>query len=79
MWPSSYHELQASSDRQSCELQAQLKIANFEKERASLATQESMSQLRQCQLDREKLQKKVILVSSAKVAMTTGSAFSLIC
>ena len=39
-----------------------LKIANFEKERASLANQEIVSQLRQSQLDREKLQKKVRLM-----------------
>ena len=62
MWLCSYHELQASGDRQVCELQAMLKIANFEKERASLANQETVSQLRQSQLDREKLQKKVRLV-----------------
>ena len=55
----SYHSLQASSDGQCSELQAQLKITQFEKERVSIAHHETLTQLKHCQLHREKLQKKV--------------------
>lgn len=55
----SYHSLQASSEGQCSELQAQLKITQFEKERVSIAHHETLTQLKHCQLDREKLQKKV--------------------
>ena len=59
MYIFSYHSLEASSERQSAELQAQLKITEFEKERVSIAHHETLTQLKHCQLDREKLQKKV--------------------
>lgn len=55
----SYHSLQVSSESQCLGLHAQLKITEFEKERLSMAHHETLTQLKHCQLDREKLQKKV--------------------
>ena len=53
-----HHSLQGSADSRLAELQAEVQVARFEKERVSLVHQETLKDLRQLQLDQEKQQRK---------------------
>lgn len=54
-----HHTLQASMDRHMAELQGELQVTRFEKERTGLVHQETIKDLRHLQLEQEKLHKKV--------------------
>lgn len=56
---SSYHSLQGMSDRHLAELQGELQVVRFEKERNGLVYQEIVKDHRHLQLEQEKLLKKV--------------------
>lgn len=55
----SYHSFQGLSDRRLVELQGELQVLRFEKERNELVYQETVKDHRHIQLTLEKLQKKV--------------------
>lgn len=55
----SYHTLQGMADTRLAELQGELQVVRFEKERNGLVYQETVKDNRHLQLEHEKLQKKV--------------------
>ncbi len=57
-----HHQLQASGEGRLSELQARLQVAQFERERVAMSTEEITQQLSTVQLEKEKLQKKVYIV-----------------
>lgn len=59
MWSCRHHNLQASTDKHLAELQGELQVVRFEKERTGLVHQETVKDLRHLQLEQEKLHKKV--------------------
>ena len=59
MYKNRYHRLQASSEKSMAELQGELQMVRFEKERTRLVHQETLKDFRHLQLEQEKLQKKV--------------------
>lgn len=56
-----YHTLQSSSEKRLAELQGELQVVRFEKERTDLVHQETIKDLRRLQLEIEKHHKKVNL------------------
>ena len=68
--PSSHHSLQTLYSKHLSELQGDLQVTRFEKERTGLVHQETIKGIRQLQLEQEKLQKKVIgLCYGGKIRM----------
>ena len=56
---SSFRHLQASGDTSMSDLRSQVKLRAFEAERLQIVYEESVRTLKECQLENEKLQKKL--------------------
>ncbi len=57
--PSRFHQLQVSSDARLSKLQSELQVKQFESEKTHVLHEEASRGLRQCELEQEKLRKKV--------------------
>ena len=55
----SFRHLQASTDTKTSELRNEVKLKAFEAERLQIVYEESVRTLKECQLENEKLQKKL--------------------
>jgi len=53
------HRHQVASDRRISELQGELQVKQFEFERTQMVHEETVRDLKHCQLEQEKLRKKV--------------------
>ena len=59
-----FHQLQLSSDGRISELHGELKMKQLDCERTHMLHEETLRDLRQCELEREKLKKKVQCIHS---------------
>ncbi len=71
-----HHALQGSTDKHLVELQGELQVVRFEKERNALVQRETLKDTRHLQLEQEKYLKKVrTLIGSHKPFPTLSSHF----
>ena len=66
----SFRHLQASTDTKTSELRNEVKLKAFEAERLQIVYEESVRTLKECQLENEKLQKK-LQVRAAPAGLTS--------
>ncbi|XP_071481297.1 progesterone-induced-blocking factor 1-like [Diadema antillarum] len=68
-----YRELQASSDARLSELSGEVRLKSFEAERSGMIQEETLQSLKQAQVDSDKLQKKIEVVTKEYYALQSTS------